>query len=234
MVVEGRVDAPVFLTCEHASQRLPEPWRFQGSDERLIGTHWAYDLGAREIALDLAAALDATAVFAEFSRLLVDPNRSEGSPDLFRACADGEPVLLNQGLSEEERKLRLARYHRPYHEAVDTALRDSKAPLLMSIHTFTPVYEGAVREVQLGVLYDEYEEHAFALGEALSHRLPAVAYNEPWSGKDGLIYSAESHARKRSRVALEIEVRQDLAVDAAYRAQLVPVLAEHIRKKYGR
>ena len=66
------------------------------------------------------------------------------------------------------------------------------------------------------------------MGAALARELPNVAYNEPWSGKDGLIYSAESHSRRNSRIALEIEVRQDLAVDPSYRARLVSVLAAHI------
>ncbi|MFT3927552.1 MAG: N-formylglutamate amidohydrolase [Myxococcales bacterium] len=231
-VVKGDPDAPVFITCEHASQRLPAPWSWPEADQRLVGTHWAYDLGAREITLELAAALRATAVLAEFSRLLVDANRAEGHPDLFRPVADGELVMLNQSLSPSERELRMHRYHRPYHQAVDTALLDARAPLLFSVHSFTPVYEGTIRNVELGVLYDEQEEHAFALGAALARELPNVAYNEPWSGKDGLIYSAEVHSRRNQRVALEIEVRQDLAVDPSYRARLIPLLADYISQTF--
>jgi len=231
-VVRGDADAPVFFTCEHASQRLPAPWAWPEADLRLVDTHWAYDIGAREITLELARALRATAVLAEFSRLLVDANRGEGNPDLFRPVADGELVMLNQGLSQSDRELRMHRYHRPFHRAVDQALLDSRAPLLMSIHSFTPVYEGSVRKVELGVLYDEHEEQAFAMGAALARELPNVAYNEPWSGKDGLIYSAESHSRRNSRIALEIEVRQDLAVDPSYRARLVSALAAHIDKNF--
>jgi predicted N-formylglutamate amidohydrolase len=231
--VEGDADAPVFLTCEHASQRLPSPWVWPEHDRRLIDTHWAYDLGAREITLELARTLRATAVLAEYTRLLVDANRSEGHPDLFRAVAEGEPVLLNQAISASEAELRVSRFHRPFHAAVDRALLDVRAPLLLSIHSFTPVYEGAVRNVELGVLFDDQEEAAFALGAALARELPNVAYNEPWSGKLGLIYSADAHSRRNHRVALELEVRQDLAVDPAYRARLVPVLAAHIAKNFG-
>ncbi len=155
-----------------------------------------------------------------FPRLLVDANRAEGHPDLFRPVADGELVMINQGLSPSERELRM-RYHRPFHQAVDTALLDCRAPLLFSVHSFTPVYEGTIRNVELGSSYDDQEEHAFALGAALARELPNVAYNEPWSGKDGLIYSAETHSRRNHRVALEIEVRQDLAVDPTYRARLI-------------
>lgn len=224
-IAATRVDAPVFLTCEHASQRLPEGWTWPEPDKRLIGTHWVYDLGAREVTLELAAALGASAVLSRFTRLLADPNRDEHHDDLFRAFAEGEPVLLNHGLQDDDKQRRIEGYHRPYHAAVDAALASVSAPVLFSIHSFTPVYQGSIREVELGVLFNHDEALARSLGAALSAELPRVDYNEPWSGRMGLIYAAEHHATKYGRAALELEVRQDRAVDPAYRAQLVRVLA---------
>ena len=228
-LVHGATDAPVLLTCEHASQRLPAPWRWPEGDRRLLDTHWAYDLGARELTLELAAALNASAVLSRFTRLLVDPNRDEGHEELFRALADGEPVLLNAGLSEQDRTARVAGYHRPYHEALDRALAAARAPVLFSIHSFTPVYQGEVRRVELGVLFNRDESLASALGAALAERLPNVGYNEPWSGRAGLIYAAERHANRHGRFALELEVRQDLAVAPEYRRELVATLAAFLR-----
>lgn len=227
--VVGARTAPVFLTCEHASQRLPAGWSWPEPDRRLLDTHWAYDLGARELALELAHALDASAVLARFTRLLVDPNRQEEHDDVFRALADGEPVLLNTGLDDSERERRLAGYHRPYHQAVDAALAAVDAPLLFSVHSFTPLYQGERREVELGVLFNRDEADALALGAALSRRFERVAYNEPWSGRMGLIYAAERHATAHGKLALELEVRQDLAVDPGYRARLVDALAAFFR-----
>lgn len=225
----GAREAPLFLTCEHASQLLPEPWRWHARDERLVGTHWAYDLGARELTLELAAVLGASAVLSRFTRLLVDPNRDEEHGDLFRAHADGEPVLLNASIADDERARRIAEYHRPYHAAVDGALVASDAPVLLSIHSFTPRYQGEVREVELGVLFNHDEEHATLLGQKLAQHFPQVAYNEPWSGRLGLIYAAERHAERHGRRALELEVRQDRALDPDYRAALVRAIAELLR-----
>ncbi len=224
---QGRLHAPIVITCEHASERMPEPFRFPAADERLLGTHWAYDLGAREITLELAEALDASCVLSRFTRLLVDPNREESHGDLFRASAEGAPVVLNRRVSDEERELRLSRYYRPFHAAVDDEIARVHSPVLLSVHTFTPLYEGSPRTVQVGVLFNREVELAQRLGAALSSELAGVAYNEPWSGLDGLIYSAESHAERFGRAALEIEVRQDLALDRAYRARLVDVLVRH-------
>jgi predicted N-formylglutamate amidohydrolase len=226
-VVRGAVDAPLFLSCEHASERLPEPFVWPEADRRLVGTHWAYDLGARELTLELAAALEASAVLSRFTRLLADPNRPEDHGDLFRTVAEGEYVHFNRAISPSERALRIERYHQPYHHALDAELGRSRAPVLLAIHTFTPLYEGRVRTVELGVLFDREERAAEALGAALAAQLTGVAYNEPWSGKAGLMYSCERHAQKHGRSALELEVRQDLAVDAAYRARLIAVLTSH-------
>lgn len=228
-VVPGLPDAPVFLTCEHASDRFPAPWGLEGSDTRLLGTHWSYDLGAREIACELAEVLEATAVLSEFSRLVVDPNREETSETLFRDVADGEPIALNVGLGPEEREERLRRLYRPFHEAVDLALGRCSAPILLSIHTFTPLYEGNPRAMEIGVLWNREDELAERMALHLERAGFAVARNEPWSGKDGLIYSAEHHADRYGKAAIELEVRQDRATDAAFRARLVPVVAAFFR-----
>lgn len=228
-VIAGARAAPILLTCEHASEHLPAPWQWPEHDRRLLGTHWAYDLGARALTLELAQALEAPAVLSRFSRLLVDPNRDEIHDDLFRSLADGEPVLLNVGLEPDERERRIVGYHRPYHAAVDSALEASTASVLLSIHSFTPLYQGESRSVELGVLFNRDEEAAHAFGGALAQQFTNVAYNEPWSGRMGLIYAAERHAERHGRLALELEVRQDRAVDARYRAALVAVVAGFFR-----
>ncbi len=229
--LQGTQSAPLFLTCEHASERLPSGYALCDSDQRLASTHWAYDLGARELVVELATALRAAAVLARFSRLLIDPNRDEHHPDLFRQHAEGLPILLNQQLSLAERQHRIVHYHRPYHQAVDAALSYVHAPTLLSIHTFTPVYEGQIRQVELGVLFDRDESAAESLRRALRLTYPQVAANEPWSGKQGLIYSAERHAHQHGRIALELEVRQDLATSPAYRKKLVQVLTDYFQRQ---
>jgi predicted N-formylglutamate amidohydrolase len=225
--IMGEPDSPIFLTCEHASTRLPTLWQWPVQDTRLLGTHWAFDLGAREVVFELAEALQSSAVLSRFTRLLVDPNREEDHRDLFRGFADGAAILLNQAVTAEDRAARLARYYRPYHTAVDAALAGNRAPILLSIHSFTPLYEGVAREVQLGVLFNREERAADRLADALARQFEGVARNEPWSGRDGLIFSAESHAERHGRIALELEVRQDLATDPRYRTRLVSFLASY-------
>jgi predicted N-formylglutamate amidohydrolase len=228
-LVEGAAEPGIVLTCEHASQHMPATHALTGEDARLRDTHWAYDLGARELTLACAEELGATAVLASFSRLLVDPNREEDHPDLFRRTAEGHPVRLNANLTHADRAQRLAQYYGPFHTAVRQCITATRPALLFSIHSFTPLYEGVPRIVQLGVLFNREEALAHVFGAELARRGFSSQANEPWSGKAGLIYSAESHAYAAGARPLELEVRQDLACDPAYRARLVPALAGALR-----
>lgn len=223
-LVVGRADADVALTCEHASDRFPPPYELEGDDRRLLGTHWAVDLGARELTLELAAALGAPAVLSRCSRLVIDVNRDLGSTTLFRDVADDLPIAFNRNLSDDVRRDRIDRFHAPYHAAIDAMLARCGAPLVFAVHSFTDRYEGEPRAMEIGVLFDREQALADELIHALRIAGFVTAANEPWSGKAGLIYSADRHASAHGRHALEIEVRQDLCADRAFRARLVPVL----------
>lgn len=228
-IARAGAHAGVLITCEHASERLPEPWRWSERDQRLVGTHWAFDLGAADLAREYATAIGGVAVLSRFSRLLADPNRPESSETLFRALAEGEPVELNASIDPAEREIRLDGYYRPFHEAVDREVAASGAPILLAMHTFTPLYEGNPRSLEIGVLFDREEHLAVQLLDAFAHAGWSVAPNEPYSGRAGLIHVVERHAKTHDRRAIELEVRQDLAVDPAFRARFVSVLARVLR-----
>ncbi len=203
---------------------MPSPYALRGDDARLIGTHWAFDLGAAALTHEMAARFGCSAVLSNFSRLIIDPNREASAPTLIRDTAEGLPVQMNVGLSDAERENRLQTFYRPYHDAIDRMMGSSEASVLLSLHSFTPVYEGATRPMELGVLFDEEEELAEDVREALVSAGFVVAMNEPYSGKAGLIYCVERHAKKYGCRALELELRQDLAVQPAERARVIEAL----------
>jgi predicted N-formylglutamate amidohydrolase len=101
--------------------------------------------------------------------------------------------------------------------------------VLVSVHTFTPVYEGERRPMEVGVLFDTQDALAERAERALRAAGFATAMNEPYSGKAGLIYAAERHATTHGRMALELEIRQDLAVIPEQRARIVTALAGFFR-----
>ncbi|MEQ1504118.1 MAG: N-formylglutamate amidohydrolase [Myxococcota bacterium] len=221
-VIEGRDDARVLLTCEHASNALPAPWAWPDEDRWLIETHWAIDLGIAAVTRHLAQAIDAPAVLAKFSRLLCDANRPLDAETLFRTIADGHPVRLNQALTDAERIARIRRLHEPYHATADALLARYPHAVVLSMHSFTPVYQdGPPRPMEIGVLFDQEEQISVAIAESMAADGWRVALNEPYSGKDGLIYAADRHATRHHRRALELEVRQDVALDGSRHAALV-------------
>lgn len=226
--IVGDPAARVLFTCEHASERLPEGWVWPEQDRRLAGTHWASDVGAAALTVELAQALNATAILSNFSRLLVDPNRPLESDTLFRAHAEGAPVVLNAALDAAERQSRIRRFYEPYHAAIDSSLRASSAEFVFAVHSFAPIYEGEQRAVEVGTLFDVQERMAHALNQRLCDAGFEARPNEPWSGKEGLAYSPERHAAAHGRRALEIEVRQDLAVLPEVRARLVSAVVEFL------
>jgi predicted N-formylglutamate amidohydrolase len=222
-IAPARADAPLVLSSEHASSELPPPWSWPAEDQWLRTTHWASDLGAAELTRELAAALGAAALLGRFSRLLIDPNRPLDSPSLFRSHADGRPVALNHALGVADAEARVALWQ-AYHHELDQLLRSQHATVLLAVHSYTPSYQGQRRDYPIGVLFDREEELARALQQALSP-LGEVRLNEPYSGKAGLIYAAQRHADATGKRAVEIEVRQDVAVDPRFRERLVAIVA---------
>lgn len=228
--------AGIVMTCEHASERVPEGFAAETgfawpeADRWLRGTHWAYDLGAEAIAIEHARAVGARLVCARFSRLLIDPNRPLSSDTLFRDVAEGRPVTMNRAITARDRDARVGLLYEPFHAAVDRAVAAStRAEIVFAVHTFTHEYEGQRRSLEIGILFDREDALGARVIAGLRDAGFDVAANEPWSGKAGLIHVAAHHGDRYGKRALELEVRQDLAEDPAFRARLVPVLAAVLR-----
>ena len=226
---QGAADAAWALTCEHASEALPDGWSWPEADRRWLGTHWAIDIGAAELTRAVATALQAPSVLARFSRLLVDPNRSLSAGTLFRRHCDGIEVELNKALSFEEKQRRIHACYEPFHHAVDAMLRATPHAHVLSMHSFTPVYEGgAPRWMEVGVLFDRDEALAHTVAGRLEAHGLKVAINEPYTGKGGLMHSASGHAETHGRLSVELEIRQDLASDPAQHERLVHAIADAV------
>lgn len=220
----------IVLTCDHASARLPSPLRWPCEDLAWVGAHWSYDLGAAAIAHELSALLQAPLVCSRFSRLLVDPNRTPEQDSFIVSQIEGTPLALNQGLSLEARQWRQDQFYESYHRAIDALLGEQRrahtSPLLVSIHTFTPVYRGQTRRMQGGVLFDAHEELAKRFCEGLCAQGWDFEENAPYSGYDGLIDGIARHGRAHDCPYVELEVRQDLASHPQTRAGIVQAIAK--------
>ncbi|MGH8496940.1 MAG: N-formylglutamate amidohydrolase [Gammaproteobacteria bacterium] len=214
-LLNPRGDAHALLVCDHASRAIPEGMNRLGLDELALGRHIACDIGAGDLARGLATRLDAPAVLAGYSRLVVDCNRDLGDPTAFPAVSDGEGIPGNSGLSAEDKALRAQNFYWPYHHAIAQALarfraRD-KVPAFISIHSFTPFLQQRNRPWHVGILWDQDPRMPLALMERLRQEPGlCVGDNEPYSGKLPADYTIDHHAESARLPNVSIEVRQDL------------------------
>jgi len=163
---------------------------------------------------ELALATGSSAVLSRVSRLVCDVNRLPTDHTWIREEVDGHSISFNRGLDGAESRRRLVHHHHAFHRVLSDVLAErvgkGRPPWLLSIHSFTSVYEGVSREMDVGVLFDDYVTPAVELSRRLQAQGLTVALNEPYSGLHGLIYSANRHGRAFGLPYLEMEIRNDL------------------------
>jgi predicted N-formylglutamate amidohydrolase len=229
----GSLTSRVIVLCDHASNALPEGYGTLGLPQAELERHIGYDIGARGVTERLAAALDAPAVVSRYSRLLIDCNRGADDPTLIMRVSDGAIVPGNRTLTAEERTLRIERFYRPYHTAVDAlideALASNIVPILVSMHSFTPVWRGDARPWHAAVLWDKDPRIAQSLLAELSAD-PAlvVGDNEPYHGalRGDCMWQ---HGTSRGLPHVLVEIRQDLIASAEGQAAWAERLASALR-----
>ncbi len=203
-VLRFRSDARLVLTCEHASCVVPAEIGELGVPARVLRDHIGWDIGAAVVTEALSEALAAPAVLSAVSRLIVDCNRALHEDDLMPAISHGVRVPANEKISTQQRQHRIDSFYHPFHREVDRVLAASPAAVLLSIHSFTPHYSD--RDFDVGILFDDCEDSAEQVAAALRAGGFAVRLNEPYSGKAGLIYSAQRHGRHAATEYLELEI----------------------------
>lgn len=137
---------------------------------------------------------------------------------MFRETADGKPISLNSRLSAEERQDRIDRYWRPYRFELDEILKAMPSiELVISIHSFTPVYEGEPRNLELGVLYLESSKEASWFLQDFEQKGYKVAENEPWPAS---LCDVAGPISKAGKQLVILEIRNDLAADPDFRRRI--------------
>lgn len=229
----GKGPGPLLFVCDHASNALPPAYGTLGLSASLLETHIAHDIGAAAVTRALAVHYGTNAILARWSRLLVDLNRGADDHTIVMKLSDGAIIEGNRHADAHEVESRIAKFHAPYHAAIEQAIAARRetgiVPVLVSIHSFTPVWKNIRRPWEIGILWDRDGRLARPLLAGFARAGFRTGDNEPYSGalENDCMYV---HGTMNGLPHVLIEIRQDLIAtpDAAHAmaARIVPVLDE--------
>lgn len=206
--------SPFLLVCDHASNHVPDEFADLGLSRADLSRHIAWDPGASPVAQRMSASLDAALIELRVSRLVIDCNRPLDAPDLIPAVSEATAIPGNAHIPAAARQTRIALAYDPFHAAIDAAvtarLAAGRETLVVSIHSFTPVYRNVARPWHIGIVHDDDRRLAAPLIAALE-RLKGVTVgdNQPYSPADRVYATLERHARSRGLPCAMIEIRND-------------------------
>ena len=222
--------SPFLLTSDHYGRVLPHALGDLGVAENELTRHIAWDIGIAGVAEQLSEMLDAHLVAQRYSRLVIDCNRPPGAVSSIPVISEATAVPRNEGISEQEREARRREIFEPYHHRIDAVIDGrvhAKRPtVLVSLHSFTPVYAGVARPWHIGALYNRDT----VLPRLLLKHLHAesdlvVGDNEPYAVSDLTDYTIPVHGEARGLINTGIEIRQDLIGDQSGQQQWAERLA---------
>ena len=209
----------VIITCEHGGNKIPKVYQYLFEDDiSILQTHKAYDPGALELAKAISKKRNYF-FFSETSRLLVELNRSPYNHNLFSK--------FTKNLSRDEKKVILNKYYFPLRNKVENLIQElilrREKVVQISVHTFTPVLKKAVRNTDIGILYDPgrnkekdlailFKNKLFLLDKNLKTR-----FNYPYLGiADGFTSYLRKKFSQKYYIGIELEVNQKFIFNSNY------------------
>ena len=227
------------LTADHAGQLIPRRLASLGVSAAERERHIAWDIGIAGVTERLSDALDAAAVLQTYSRLVIDCNRDPAWPSAIPAISEHTAIPGNVDLSEADRAARTAEIFLPYHHRI-AALLDARAAIgrrsvLVAMHSFTPVFKGESRAMEVGVLYFRRTRLAEIMLDLLRNEGDlTVGENAPYALTADSDYSIPFHGERRGLEHVEIEIRQDLIATSDGQAAWADRFARLLTLAHGR
>jgi predicted N-formylglutamate amidohydrolase len=219
----------VVLVCEHAANAIPSEFNELGLSEHALQSHIAWDIGALAVAQAMSAKLDAPLIAQRVSRLVYDCNRSPDAFDAIPEISEYQNIPGNIALSTADRQARTVRYYAPFCDAVSACLKARISPVLITVHSFTPVYKGQLRDVEIGILHDRDARLADEiLKNAGRNTERKVMRNSPYGPQDGVTFTLVRHALPHGLLNVMIEIRNDLIADQPAQQAMAQELSRYV------
>ena len=208
----------ILFTSDHNGCVIPRKLNNLGVPDHELRRHVAYDIGIDAVAHYLSARFDAPLITSNYSRLVVDCNRRPGTEGSMPAISDKTIVVGNENIKKEARRLREEEIFYPYHFAIKNQIEKQRqaigkkpGPVLIALHSFTPVMEAKFRPWHIGILWKEDDSLARPIIKALKgDKNLCIGDNQPYSGSDPAGYTFEEHVPKYDLRSFAVEFRQDL------------------------
>ena len=211
LVANSAGSSSVVLVCEHASHHIPHSFNGLGLSLDAGESHAAWDPGAMAVAKQLSKGLGAVLVASNVSRLVYDCNRPPTAADAMPSRSELIDVPGNINLTQSERDVRIEAFYLPFQRTLHGMVQQIANPIIITIHSFTPIYHGQPRSVEIGILHDTDTRFADAmLQTAHVHTTADVQRNEPYGPEHGVTHTLKEHAIKDGHLNVMLEIRNDL------------------------
>jgi predicted N-formylglutamate amidohydrolase len=223
-------DGRFIFVCEHASNRIPAAWGTLGLSEDQRNQHIAWDPGALGVARGLAQRLNGVLIHAPVSRLVYDLNRAPNLASAMPSKSETYDIPGNALISAQERARRTEAVYLPWtnglHNLIAQRIALGLRPVIVTVHSFTPVYFGKQRRVEFGVIHDTDRGLAVAIqAAAAKHTRLHSELNAPYSAADDVTHTLRLHATPYGLPNAMLEIRNDLIATIAAQTQMADLLS---------
>jgi len=235
--------SPVLIVCEHASNRIPAGLNQLGLPSQVTQSHVAWDPGALGVAQALARIVPAPLLSGNVSRLVYDCNRPPEAASAVPERSEVYDITGNKGLSPADRARRVQGVYQPFCQALSGVIagQGDTLRLMVTVHSFTPVFNGTPRAVELGLVHGRDDRFTRSMMQNLPADWPAdwpadrpakgpydIRLNEPYGAADGVAHTLDAHGAANGLLSVMIEIRNDLIGSRAAQQSMAAFLAPWI------
>ena len=199
----------ILFVADHASNYIPSSLKNLGLKKNQINSHIAYDVGAKELCINLSNLLNSNYIIGEYSRLIIDLNRDISDPTLIPEIVDRKIIPKNLNLDENEKKNRISEFYNGYHDNIKRSIKRDHITIIISLHSFNPIFKNKKRNIHFGILSNQDRRLSNYIITDMRRRGLKVGDNEPYEGNliGDTMYK---HGLKNNLHHTLIEVRNDL------------------------
>jgi predicted N-formylglutamate amidohydrolase len=204
-----KAKSPILIIVDHASNAIPKEYKNLELSKSYLDSHIAYDINIMNLANKLSKKLNSEIICGEYSRLFIDLNRGKDDPTLITAISDKKVIKRNINISNKDKKFRINEIYNRYHLCIESLIKRRQIKLLLSLHSFSPIFKGKRRNIEIGILSNEDKRYSQKLIKKLKGKKYIIKDNEPYNGNliGDTLYK---HGLKNKLFHTLIEIRNDI------------------------